>query len=166
MNEKMTNTKDLRVELIYPLDETKKASYKITSHDEISFDDFFEASDKLNIDNEILDVFEVTTNSGIVVRFELDKIKEMKNDKRWIFEWYDGEYIENEETGNVELRRIGKIHREVFGHKEDLLNRYAETMAISGQVYDIVGFYECSLNLLTEDDIAEMDEFDEEVDED
>lgn len=162
----MTNTKDLRVLPIFPLDETKQASYKITSHDEISFSDFFDASEKLNIDKEILDVIEVVTKSGIKVRFELDEIRTLKNDKRWIIEWYDGEYVENEETSNVELQRVGKIHREVFGHKSDFLNRFSEMMAISGEVYDIDKIYECTLRELDGNDIAEMDEFDEEVDED
>lgn len=166
LNEKVMNLSEIRVEPVYPLDETQKASYKIVSPNELSYYDFFDAIEKMNIDSEISDVIEVVTDSGVTVRFELEKIKTLKNDKRWIIEWYDGEYVEDEETGNVELKRIGKIHREVFGHKHDFLNRFSEMMAISGEVYDIDKIYECTLRELDGNDIAEMDEFDEEVDED
>lgn len=162
LNENVMNLTEIRVEPIYPLDETKRASYKIVSPDELSYKDFFDATKKLNIDNEISNVIEVITENNVVVRFELDRIKKLKNDKRWIVEWYDGEYYEDND-GNVQERKIGKIHREAFAHKADLLNRLSEFDAINGEINIIDNVYECSLKALTYKDIQEMDEFDEEV---
>lgn len=156
------NLAEIRVEPIYPLDETKKASYKIVAPDKLSYKDFFDATKKMNVNSEITNVIEVVTESGIAVRFELDKIKKLKNDKRWIVEWYDGEYYEDS-NGEIHERKIGKIHRETFAHKSDLLNRLSEFGAINGEVNIIDKVYECSLKALSYKDIQEMDEFDEEV---
>ncbi len=162
LNEGVMNLTEVRVEPIYPLDETMKASYKIVSPNKLSYKDFFDATKKLNIDREISNVIEVVTENKITVRFELDRIKKLKNDKRWIVEWYDGEYYEDSD-GKVLERKIGKIHRETFARKADLLNRLSEFEAINGEINIIDKVYECSLKALTYKDIQEMDEFDDEV---
>ena len=162
LNKKVINLSEIRVELIFPLDETKRASYKIVSPDELTYKDFHDAASRLNIDSEIYNSVEVVTDNGIIVRFELDKIKMLKNDKRWIIEWYDGELYEDENS-NVQERRVGKIHREAFAHKSDLLNRLSEFEAINGEINIVDKIYECSLKALNYKDIQEMDEFDEEI---
>lgn len=164
LNKNVMNLSEIRVELIYPLDETKKASYKIVYPNELSYEDFIDATNKLNIDSEISNSVDVITENGITVGFELDKIKELKNDKRWIIEWYNGEYFEDKDD-NVQERKIGKIHREVFAHKSDLLNRLSEFEAINGEVNIIDKVYECSIKALSYKDIQDMDECDEEVEE-
>lgn len=40
LNEKVMNLSEIRVELVYPLDETQKASYEIVSPNELSYHDF------------------------------------------------------------------------------------------------------------------------------
>lgn len=37
INKKVLELENTRVSLVFPLDETKKASYKITSHDELTY---------------------------------------------------------------------------------------------------------------------------------
>lgn len=164
LNKNVSNLTELRVEPIFPLDETKKASYKILSPNKLSYRDFHDAACKLNIDTEIHNRIEVVTDNGTHVIFELDKIIRLKNDKRWIIEWYDGEYYEDE-NGNVQERKVGKIHREVFAHNYDLHNRLLDFEAINGEVKIIDKVYECSLKALSYKDIQEIDEFDEEEDE-
>lgn len=164
LNKHVSDLTEIRVERIFPLDETKKASYKIISPNELSSRDFYDATSKLNIDTEIHNKIEVVTDNGTTVIFELDKIIKLKNDKHWIIEWYNGEYYEDE-NGNVQERKVGKIHREVFAHNHDLHNRLLDFEAINGEVKIIDKIYECSLKALSYKDIQEIDEFDEEKDE-
>lgn len=164
LNKKVINLSEIRVEPLFPLDETQRASYKVVSPVELTYKDFHDAASKLNIDREIHNSIEVITDSGTTVKFELDKIKRLKNDKRWIIEWYDGEYYEDE-NDNVQERKVGKIHREAFAHKADLLNRLSEFEAINGEVNIVDKVYECSLKALSYKDIQDMDELNEELDE-
>lgn len=164
LNEKVLNLAEVRVEPIFPLDESLKASYRIVYPNKLLYKDFIDATRKLSIDSEISNNIEVITKNGTTVQFELDKIKRLKNDKRWIIEWYDGEYYEDE-NNEVQKRKVGKIHRETFAHKADLLNRLSEFEAINGEVNIVDKVYECSLKALSYKDIQDMDEFDEELEE-
>lgn len=164
-NEKIIKSiEDYGVGLISPLDESKRAIYKIVSPEELSDTDYYDALEKLNLDNGIFDIIKVITDSGVEVKFKLDNIEILKNNKRWIIEWYEGDYKEDEDTGEIHFRRIGKIHREVFALKSKFLERYSEMIAINGNIYDIDKIYECDdLKELAEKDVYEMNYFDETI---
>lgn len=139
------------ISLIYPLDESLQANYKIVSPDDLSYLDFVDASKRLNIDNEVYEKVEVVTDSGIAVIFELSGTEILANNKRYIIEWYEGEFEEDECSGVLE-KKVGKVHREAFRTKESLRERYFELNAISSNYRIVDAMYECDIKEISIND--------------
>lgn len=162
---KYVDIENMEIGIIYPLNERKMVYYKVVSPAELSYKDWYDAEKKITLGDKIHKTIVVTTDNGVDVTFKLSGIKKLKNDKRWIIEWYDGK-IKETKTGKTKIKKTGNIHREAFARSIDFLDRITELNAINGEINIIDKMYECNIKKLTGNDICTMyDDFEFEEDE-